>query len=87
MFTATSILCNSIKDCLKREISKKYLSCNLENSSGKIRKFCLLEMLGMLTWLYGAMSVIESSCRSFLLAVLINIFNPCFIGINTASLP
>ena len=34
MVTATTVLCNSIKDCRNLEIGRKNYSWNLENSSG-----------------------------------------------------
>ena len=48
MFAATTVLCNSIKDCLKLGISQNSFIGNLNIHQGKSREFCLLEMLGTL---------------------------------------
>ena len=48
LFTGTTVLCNSIKDCLKLEISPNNYPGILKIHLGNIRAFCLLEMVGTL---------------------------------------
>ena len=43
MFNATTVLCNSIKDCLKQETSQNNYPGIFKIHQGKIREFCLLE--------------------------------------------
>ena len=48
MFTATAVLCSSIKVCLQPEISRNNYPGILKIHQGNIKDLCLLEMLGTL---------------------------------------
>ena len=48
--SATTVVCNDIKDCLKLEICRINYPGILKIHKGNIREFCLLDMLGPLVW-------------------------------------